>query len=111
MTSSATKPLFARLARIQFERLADVAIKGRTEPVAVYRPVESKRSSLAASGAWSAVGRSGTFLPNGCEAWWPARKRQSLFSKARPASASRGCVADLLRDGPGLRGNLPAGRG
>ncbi len=35
-------------ARIEFERLADILIKGRTEPVAVYRPVDGRRPPLAA---------------------------------------------------------------
>jgi class 3 adenylate cyclase/tetratricopeptide (TPR) repeat protein len=37
--------------RIEFERLADVMIKGRTESVAVYRPVESRRPLSTTSGA------------------------------------------------------------
>ena len=42
-------------SRIDFERLADIAIMGRTESVAVYRPLESKRPLPAAGGA--VVGR------------------------------------------------------
>jgi class 3 adenylate cyclase/tetratricopeptide (TPR) repeat protein len=37
--------------RIEFERLADIQIKGRTEPVAGYRPVDGRRPPLAAGGA------------------------------------------------------------